>query len=361
MKILFIHDYPFSEGGGIETQTYLDSVYLSKNGHDVTIATTRDHSETYPTNNKQLHHTIRYIIIRSKKQLEKLIKENEIVSVQATFSLRKGMMDALEILNKIKKKHIISLRTTVRHIPFSRIANLKERAILLKEFSNYLKSDFCFIQTVSHCFDDTLDFLDVKKDYTVIHNGKDWKSFCMAKNTSIHSTDITYIGEISWMKGIHLLLTIIPYFLKRDPDITFRIIGSGQNKTEFMYILHSIIPEKDLQRIICIDYIENGKVYDYLIKTKIVFIPSLTESWCNVAMESIGSGAYVITSNIEGLKEVARESKNISLFELGDSSHAIRLITKVLKLTPPRPNITVQEKFSIQKKVVKLEEFYINM
>ena len=53
MKILFIHDYPFSEGGGIETQTYLDSVYLSKNGHDVTIATTRTHSETYPPNKKQ--------------------------------------------------------------------------------------------------------------------------------------------------------------------------------------------------------------------------------------------------------------------------------------------------------------------
>lgn len=358
MKILFIHDYPFSEGGGIETQIYMDALFLSKRGHQVTIATTRTSSETYQSKKKQTHKDLQLVVIKSEKNLKKLICENEIVSIQATFSLRDGMMNALKILTTLKKKYIVVLRTTLRHIPFSRIARLDEKELFLQDFSNYLKSDLCLIQTVSNCFDETLQFLGVNKKYTVIHNGKDWNSFITKSNKPIQNVDITYIGEISWMKGIHTLLAIVPLVLRKYKNVKFRIIGNGQDKQQFLSVLESVLTKKEMRRVLIIDYIENKKIYNYLSKTKIIFIPSLTESWCNVAMEALGSGAYVVASHVEGLIELSQESKNCFLFEQGDIVGAFDTIKKVIHLRKLKPEKKIQNKYSINKKIGKLESFY---
>jgi glycosyltransferase involved in cell wall biosynthesis len=360
MKILFIHDYPFKEGGGIETQTYLDALYLNKRGHNVTIASTRKISETYnkKINISKLNNTVKMVYITSKIELEKIIIENDIVSVQATFSLRNGMMDALKILNKYKKRHIISLRTTFKHIPFSRISNLKNKQKIIDDFSKYLKSRFCYIQTVSNSFDETLKFLKIKKTYKVIYNGKDWKNFTKIRNKNVSFVDITYIGEMSWMKGIHILLNIIPDLLRENPGIKFRIIGSGQNKNEFVNILKNTLTKNEHKRAEILDYIENKNIYSYICKTKIVFIPSLMESLCNVAIESLGSGTYVVGQSVEGLKEVIEKSKNGFLFKLNNTTKMLYIIKKVLKKEKARPDIKIQKVFSIERKINNLEYFY---
>ncbi len=356
MKILFIHDYPFQEGGGIEVQTYLDAIELAKKGHTVTIASTRSTSETY-NGNVPGEALVICCYIDSEDQLKRLIISHEIVSVQATFSLRTGMMSALRILNEIGKRHIVCLRTTFKHICFSRLGEIpeQEKAELLQEFSLYLKSDLCSIQAVSSCFRSTLDFLGLSKPYEVIYNAKVWDDFLAEKGAPIEQVDITYIGEISWMKGLHVLLGAIPSVQNRLPGVTLRIIGNGQNKKE----IQSLVSCCQFSNTRFVDYVENGLLSSYLKSTKILVVPSLTEAWCNVAMEALGCGTTVVGADIEGLSELLEQGKLGILFRPGDSIDLSEKIVAALSMEIFPKNIGyIQQKYSMTERIAKLEEFY---
>ncbi len=356
MKILYIHDYPFKEGGGIEVQTNLDALELSKRGHDVTIASTRISSETYSKVIVPAESIIEYCYIESEESLVSLITNHDIVSIQATFSLRDGMINALRILNQIGKKHVVCLRTSINHIPFSRLATLEssEKENLLNQFSDYLNSDLCSIQTVSNCFKPSLDFLNVTKKFTTIYNAKDWGQF-LSHNESIKPVTLTYVGEISWMKGLHVLLSVIPYLTQKIPSLTIRIIGNGQDKQQ----VASIIECSGFTNVELVDYIENQQLASYLSATKIVVVPSLTETWCNLAMEALSVGAPIVASDVEGLSELLEQGKLGTTFQVGNAIDMAEKILQTINSSKQDSHAKyVQGKYSMNNRIRLLEQFY---
>jgi len=363
-KILIIHDYPHMEGGGVEVQGFLDAQELVLRGFFVTIASTRYSSETYQGEYKPQKNGVDFAMIKNDTDLEKLIDDADIVHVRATFSLRTGTMNALRILTKKKRKYIISIHTNYKHILFGSLAEKPEaeRQKLLSEFSSFLSSLYATTVGVSESLRDSLEEIGVSKPFTVIHNGKDWKNFLPSKNsTTLPMADVTYVGEISCIKGLHTLLGAIVLLKKNIPAVKIRFIGSGTSEQECLALIRSLGLKENIE---CIKHIENNKVPDYLVRTKILTLPSLTESWGNVVMEAMGLGTITVSSNIEGLIELTKNSTYGFLCDQGNSSDFAQTFLSVLNGTLSLPYTSdhikkdIVETFSIKNRVDKLEKLY---
>lgn len=369
-KILFLHDYPLCEGGGIEVQTFDDAKTLSKLGYEVTLASTRLNSENITSQDdknsfpKKVQNNLILDLVNSRLKLEKLIDDSDLIYILTTFSLRPGMMTALKILSEKDKKFFVALGTNLGHLPFSRLANLTqfEQTNLMEEFVSYLKNPNCNIIGLSYSSKETLKKLDIKKDLNVIHNAKDWSSFVPTGELNPTKTSLTFIGEVSIMKGVYVLIEAFKKAHDVLPDLTLRIIGGGPE------IKHAQALAKSLgigDNIEFTGYVDNKYIPDYLSATEAFVLPSFTETWGNVAMEALGLGVPIIVSNAKGLYELTQEGKLGLVFQRGDSHDLFIKIKKLFtdsktkdSLTAPHIKKYIQQSFSLEKRSKEMAKLF---
>lgn len=368
-KLLFIHDYPLSEGGGVETQTYTDALWLSRRGYDVKLATTRTSSETYVEDSplgypRRIHDGFSLEFIDSWPTLHNLLAWADLVNVHATFSLRPGVMAALKLLSRGKRPFVVTLATTINHLPFSRLATVDPltRQEQLEAFADYLRADHCVVLGVSQVLQESLDALQVAKKIQVIHNAKDWANFANNVESALPQVDLTYVGEVSWMKGLHLLVGILLPLKQDIPSFTARIIGDGQYMSDAKAIISSLCLDRN---VALTGYVENGRVAQYLAATRVLVVPSLTESWCNVAMEALGLGVLLVASRTEGLIELTENGALGLLFERGNPCDLYRQLTLALSDSDTRARYTdlriaqkIRSTYGIEDRINSLDACY---
>jgi glycosyltransferase involved in cell wall biosynthesis len=319
-NILLIHDYPLQEGGGVEIQTYNDAIALTQRGFSVCIASSRASSETYHGGKsvypQTTNQSVELDVINCLQALRERIIDADIVHIQATFSMRPAMMYAMKICISLNKKYIVTLHTNSSHIPFSALSQVSafEKDILLEEFKTLIESNLCTVFGVSQSVSQSLSVLGIKKDFEIVYNAKDWNTFVVQKE-SLDTVDITYVGEVSWMKGMHVFIGALTLLAKDKPNLSVRIIGGGQDKKEIQTLIQSL----DLSRNVSfVSYVENKKLPIYLQSTSILVQPSLSETWGNIVMEAIVCGATVVVSDTEGLPELVENGKIGDVFERGN-------------------------------------------
>lgn len=364
-KILIIHDYPHREGGGVEVQGFLDAQELVARGYSVTIASTRKTSETYNGDFVPSKNGVNFAVIKSKEELADIIDEFDVIHVRATFSLREGIMNALQILVEKQRKFLISIHTNINHLYFGALADKteEERQKLLSEFALLISSPCATIIGVSKSLRESLNVLGVSKEFIVVHNAKDWKTFLPSKNTKkVPLADITYIGEISCMKGVHTLLSTIVLLKKEIPQIKVRLIGGGTSQIECLSLIRILGLEENIEHI---GHIEHRLIPNYLVRTRILTLPSLTESWGNIVMESMGLGTITVSSRVEGLIELTQNGKYGFLCERGNSQDFTNIFSKIITKDISLPYSVneikkyVKKNFSLRKRVDMLEKLYI--
>ncbi len=344
-NIIFIHDYPLQEGGGVEIQTYNDAVALTQRGFSVCIASSRASSETYQGGKsvypQKTEQGVELDVIDSLQRLRERIMNADIVHIQATFSMRPAMMSAMKICISLQKKYIVTLHTNSSHIPFSVLAQVSafEKDILLEEFTSLIENDLCTILGVSQSVSQSLAVLGIKKDYEIIYNAKEWSRFVIPKE-SFDTVDITYVGEVSWMKGMYVFVGALTLLVKDKPNLKVRIIGGGQDKKEIQTLIQSLNLSSN---VTFVSYVENKKLPTYLQSTSILVQPSLSETWGNIVMEAIVCGASTVVSDTEGLPELVEEGKIGDVFERGNVYDLYKKL--LLRLQNPISE-SVQEKRS---------------
>ncbi|WKZ26858.1 MAG: glycosyltransferase family 4 protein [Candidatus Paceibacterota bacterium] len=371
LNILFIHDYPHAEGGGVEVQTFQDARALASLGHSVTIATTRTVSETFTTDaHVRYPHIVAPRLCLEKASTEadivQLMRCADVIHVQATFSLRDGMMTALRCADRCGARLVVSLRTTVRHIPFSRIGKLPliMRQALLDEFCAHLRNSRCIISGPSSAVQASLDELGILRRVHVIHNAKDWDEL---DTQALHGpviprVAITYAGELSHMKGVDVLMRALVKLKRVLSPRSVRVIGAGQDERKLLALAQKLGVGSLLRFE---GYISHDRMPAFLRATDVLAVPSRTESWCNVAMEALGLGTPVVASDIEGLAELLDGGRRGLLFPLGDA-HALAIaLEKVLysrviraRLTAPHISREVRTTYCIKKRITELLSFY---
>lgn len=117
---------------------------------------------------------------------------------------------------------------------------------------------------------------------------------------------IGFVGRFSPEKGIINLINAIPAVLNSEPTIKFIFIGDGPLLNE-IEILIDKLGIKDNIKII--GWVEHNKLPDYLNKMKLLILPSFTEGFPNVILESMACGTPVLANSVGSIPDVIINGK----------------------------------------------------
>ncbi|MBD3329740.1 glycosyltransferase [Candidatus Dojkabacteria bacterium] len=335
IRVLQVQDYPPFEGGGLEINTFRVSKALEKYGVKAKIATGRFTSETYNSlggMGEIVKNGILACKVTSPDQLSSLILDSDIVDIQFTFSCRPVAMEAMRLCSEIGKDFIVTVHTLAEHIPFSAIGELSEfeKRSKLDELVGYLSCEKAIICGVSRATLETLSEVGVSnKKVKIINYGTAYETFEEEGLNSheIDTVDLTYVGEISYLKGINYLLDAMRNLKSKYKSIRLRLIGGGADFQDMQRLTEVL----DLRENVLFEgYVEHGVVGQYLKKTKLYVQPSLSESWCMSLAEAIVMKVPSIATDAGGMVELTADGEFAEIVPKADASNLAKAIEKAI-------------------------------
>lgn len=130
---------------------------------------------------------------------------------------------------------------------------------------------------------------------------------CIKRYTSLN---ITYIGSLTISKGVLLFLEAVNQIMKNDnidETIHFHIVGTGP----LLEYVKRYIRDKKLQNVVLHGYLSGSKLAQIYKISNIVVVPSIvSETLCQVIMESFAHATPVVASNIGGIPEIVKHGYN---------------------------------------------------
>jgi glycosyltransferase involved in cell wall biosynthesis len=127
---------------------------------------------------------------------------------------------------------------------------------------------------------------------------------------------IAVVGQISPLKGVHLLLEGMPRLLREVPEAVVLIIGEATTN-DYTEYLESIIQENSLeQSVVRMGFRED--IPALLEASDVVCIPSLQEAFGRLAIEGMAMSRPVVAFAVGGLKETVIDGVTGMLVPGGD-------------------------------------------
>lgn len=362
LKILQIHDYPPFEGGGIEINVSKVSAEMVRMGHEVKIATPRFSSETFieiGSEGMLEKDGVQAVRLVSLIQMQQLIDAADVVNVHFTFSCRAATMNAMEYCAQTGKKCIVTIRTSHEHIPFSALRKLSalERDALFTKLRSLFLSSSVTLSAPSSCIRDSLKWMGVDKELKVIHNGTAVHNQVVSKQLEV--ADITFLGEISILKGVQYLIESVRKLQPSFPRLKVRLIGGG---SELEYMQQQAAALELDANIEFVGHVSHAQVVNYLSATRVHVHPSLTEVWPGAILESLALGNTVVAADVGGISEMTEQGKHAHLFAKGDTQQLTDILTELLGRTGRLKNAEAQrhvtERFTIANQTQEILNFY---
>ncbi len=195
--------------------------------------------------------------------------------------------------------------------------------------------------------DTHLDFYDKEKS----------KEILKEKNINFNNKKILLsIGELHKNKGYDIF---IPHLKGIKKDFLYIIIGNGEEREN----LDKIIKENNLtEKVYLLGRIEEA--YKYIKMSDIFILPSRTEAFPYVLLESGLASSIILASRVGGIPEIILENETGLLFDLYDRENVISKIEQLLSDENIRYRLSnnihrkVVEEFSIEKMLEKTLSVY---
>lgn len=164
-------------------------------------------------------------------------------------------------------------------------------------------------------------FGDIKKLYE-LPVGLDLELFSPQKSdhfASFYQGDnnkvvIGYVGRVTALKGVHLLVSAFCQIAGRFPEAFLLIVGDGENSA----ILQQVIQKAGLEnRVNWAGRRALSELPDLYRSMDVFVMPSLYENFSNAILEAMGCGLPIIASRVGGNSMMVSE-KNGWLFDVGN-------------------------------------------
>jgi len=221
------------------------------------------------------------------------------------------------------------------------------------------------VTTVSKSLkDDTLRLFDIKKDITVVPNFIDLEKYnhdftdCQrGMMADDNEKIITHISNLRPVKRVQDVITIF-YNIQKKIPAKLMFIGEGPEKEKVETRCQELgISDK------VVFFGKSNEIDKILCFSDLFLLPSQTESFGLVALESMASGVPVISSNSGGLPEVNIHGKSGFLSNVGDiddmTKNALYILSDKKLLNTFKENARKEAlKFDLQAIVPKYEAIY---
>lgn len=222
------------------------------------------------------------------------------------------------ILCSILKKH--NKLISHIHVNNTNMSKLNLKSILLF-ISSFRVNRFLWVS--SSCYKGYIfkKYLN-KKSYILknILSKKDIYNKCVLDKKK-YDFDVVYIGRLSYQKNPERLMKICNDISKTKKNIKIGIVGDGE-KLEFV---KSYIQKYQLNNISVCGYINNP--LKILHDAKVLIMTSRFEGTPMVALESLALGTPIVSTPVDGIKDLIDNSINGYLFEDDDS-----IVSAILKI-----------------------------
>lgn len=366
MKILFVLENFYPNIGGVETLFKSLTEQLVREGHEVMVITTRLNDDMPAEENLNGVQIRRYpffnrytFTLFAVFPIMRHIRQYDIVH---TTSYNAGL--PAYITSKLfRKKVVITFHEVWGKLWFElpymgRIA--KWGHYLFEQMLTKFRYDK-FI-AVSHSTADSMRENDIaEKRIATIYNGLDYERIDRFDRKIQASEDkrpftYTYYGRLGISKGLDILLDAATILNKKHPDTRLKIIIPTTPESLFKNIIKTIKKHHLENHIELKHHLSSEALVAELKNSDCVVIPSYSEGFCYVAVESIALGIPVISSDKKALKEVI-SGKYIKMNEFSANDLFISL-EKAMR--NEWQNVPVK-KFELKNTVAEYIDLYHNI
>ena len=160
----------------------------------------------------------------------------------------------------------------------------------------YKYADHIIVPTLACQNDLTVNFLLNTESISVIPNWTLIKKHKLAKNQLY---DVIYVGRFDTEKNVLAICEVAKILINKYSDLKIILIGSG----ELLSALHSKISNLNIEKNMYI-HTFTTRVPDFIYRSKLLILPSLSEGMPNVVLESAMLQVPSITSDFKGSEEV---------------------------------------------------------
>lgn len=145
---------------------------------------------------------------------------------------------------------------------------------------------------------------------TLVHNAVDTRHFLPAVEP-LERHGVLFVGHLIKRKGADLLIPLA----KRNPELNFTIIGDGPEREG---LERRCVQFGLTERVRFLGVKANEDIRDYLVRSRVLVMPSRSDTMPQVMLESLSCAVPVVAFNAGGTGEVIRDGWNGFLADIED-------------------------------------------
>ncbi len=116
---------------------------------------------------------------------------------------------------------------------------------------------------------------------------------------------IIAVGNLRWQKGYDILIEAFSEVIKKEPSYKLIIIGSGPDKEK----LEALSKELNIEeKIEFLDQQPREIVRDYMHRSRLFVLSSVSEGMPKVILESLAAGIPIVSTRVGAVAEILEES-----------------------------------------------------
>lgn len=262
-------------------------------------------------------------------QLNKFISENNIsvVSSKEPISALSPVLIKL-FLNKNIKIIIENHGDFREQLLQQRDSFFISKSLFLTEF--IIKFVFKHLDMLRGVNKQNSEYFKKYNKYISIYNFPAWiDSSIFTYTENGKRNDILFVGNIIRRKGIHFLIESISPFLKKNKNITFRIVGNKEDKKYFLELKDLIKNHNLNDRIIFLEAATQIEIAKLMNNSKVLVMGSTSEGLPRVLIEAGFCGLPAVATKIDGIYDPFSTIGGTLVFDLNEKNEFIEHLEKV--------------------------------
>lgn len=189
----------------------------------------------------------------------------------------------------------------------------------------------------NYMMDQITDIFELPPDKVdVIPNGIDFESFRRDVKIDLYRKKyvppgdklVFFVGRLVYEKGVQTVIEAMPLIMKRIPNVTFVVAGSGPHLNQ----LKSLVSAFGLdEKVKFVGHMDTDALCAFYKSADLTVVPSLYEPFGMVVLESMAMGTPTIVADTGGLSEIVVHEETGLKFEPGNPDSLSAAMLRILQ------------------------------